>query len=123
MTYALIVAGLIALVLGGDLLVRGAVAIAARLGVSPLMIGLTLVGFGTSTPELVTSLQAAFAGSPGLAVGNVVGSNIANVLLILGVAAVIAPVAADPTAFRRDGGALILATLAALIIVLSGSIG
>src|SRR5690625_828815 len=87
MTLLMLLVGFAGLVLGGELLVRGAVAIALRFGLSQLMIGLTLVGFGTSTPELVTSLQAAFKGSPGIAVGNVVGSNICNVLLILGAAA------------------------------------
>ena len=114
--------GLVLLVLGGEALVRGAVALAARLGVSPLLIGLTVVGFGTSTPELVTSLQAAFAGSPGIAVGNVVGSNTANILLILGTAALIVPVAVSPGAFRRDGGALVLVTLAAVVVVLTGTL-
>ncbi len=70
-----------------------------------------MVGFGTSTPELVTSLQAAFAGSPGIAVGNVVGSNIANILLILGFAAVLAPLAIDQISFRRDGIVLLISTL------------
>jgi cation:H+ antiporter len=74
---------LVGLVIGGDLLVRGAVTLARGFGVSPLIIGLTLVGFGTSTPELVTSLQAAFAGSPGIAVGNIVGSNIGFVAVAL----------------------------------------
>ena len=91
MLYLQLAAGFVLLLLGGEGLVRGSVAVARRLGVSPLLIGLTLVGFGTSTPELITSLQAALVGSPGIAVGNVVGSNIANVLLILGVAAVKAP--------------------------------
>lgn len=102
--------GLLLLGLGGELLVRGAVASAQRLGVSPLLIGLTLVGFGTSTPELVTSLQAAHAGSPGIAIGNVVGSNISNILLVLGLTAVIAPVVADRRAMRRDGAVLLLMT-------------
>ncbi|NNU78865.1 calcium/sodium antiporter [Halovulum dunhuangense] len=123
MTYILFLAGFVALVIGGDLLVRGAVAIATRLGLSPLLIGLTLVGFGTSAPELVTSLQAGFSGSPGIAVGNVVGSNIANILLILGVAAAIAPVHVDGRAFRRDGPALGLATLALFLIVLVDGLG
>ena len=74
MFVVLIVAGLALLVAGGEILVRGASRLALGLGVSPLVVGLTLVGFGTSTPELVTSLQAAFAGSPAIAVGNVVGS-------------------------------------------------
>jgi cation:H+ antiporter len=101
----------------------GAVGIAGRLGVSPLIIGLTLVGFGTSTPELVTSVQAALTGSPGIAVGNVVGSNIANILLILGVAAVVAPIAAERAGFLRDGTALVLATALGVVIVLTGSLG
>lgn len=122
MTFLLLAAGLILLVLGGDVLVRGAVTLAARLGVSPLLVGLTVVGFGTSTPELVTSLDAAIAGAPGIAVGNVVGSNIANILLILGVAALIAPVTVNKRAFGRDGTALVLASLAALAVVLLGNL-
>ena len=78
----LVVVGLAGLAIGGELLVRGAVSIAKSFGISPMVIGLTLVGFGTSTPELVTSLQAALSGSSGIAIGNVVGSNIGNVLLI-----------------------------------------
>ena len=75
--------GLLFLVIGGDLLVRGAVNIAQFVGLSPLVIGLTLVGFGTSTPELVTSVRASMAGAPGIAYGNIVGSNIANILLTI----------------------------------------
>ena len=122
MLYVFLALGLVLLVLGGEALVRGAVNLAARLGVSPLLIGLTVVGFGTSTPELVTSLQAAFTGSPGIAVGNVVGSNTANILLILGAAALIAPLAVSPGAFRRDGVALVLVTLAAIVVVLTGAL-
>ncbi|MBI1392346.1 MAG: calcium/sodium antiporter [Alphaproteobacteria bacterium] len=116
----MLIGGLIVLVLGGDLLVRGASGIAGRLGVSPLLIGLTLVGFGTSTPELVTSLQAAFANSPGIAIGNVVGSNIANILLILGVAALLHPIVVDKVAFRRDGAVLAAVSLMCLAVVLVG---
>jgi cation:H+ antiporter len=112
----LVLAGLALLVSGGDLLVRGAVRIATRLGVSPLVIGLTLVGFGTSTPELVTSIQAALAGSPGIAYGNVVGSNIANILLILGVAALVSPILVTSAALRRDG-AIMLATAAGFALL------
>lgn len=115
-----ILAGLAMLAVGGDLLVRGASSAARRLGVSPLLIGLTLVGFGTSTPELVTSLQAAFAGSPGIAIGSVVGSNISNSLLILGLVALIAPLAVNRTAFRRDAIALIVATGALTWAILQG---
>lgn len=122
-TYLLLIAGLVLLTLGGDTLVRGASTAAQRLGVSPLLIGLTLVGFGTSTPELVTSLTAAQAGSPGIAVGNVVGSNTANILLILGLTALIAPIAVDRTAFRRDGLMLVIASLACVGAVLAGRMG
>ncbi len=105
------------------MLVRGAVGLAGRLGVSPLLIGLTVVGFGTSTPELVTSLQAAFAGAPGLALGNVVGSNIANILLILAVAALIRPFAVGRAALGRDGLAMVLATLGATALIATDGLG
>lgn len=117
-----LLAGLVLLVAGGETLVRGASALAARMGVSALLVGLTVVGFGTSTPELVTSLQAAFAGSPGIAVGNVVGSNTANILLILGATALIAAVPVSRSAFRRDGTALVLATAAGVAVVLAGTL-
>ncbi|MCC1494016.1 calcium/sodium antiporter [Cognatishimia sp. F0-27] len=119
----LVVVGLVGLIVGGELLVRGAVSAAKTFGISPMVIGLTLVGFGTSTPELVTSLQAAMSGSAGIAMGNVIGSNIGNILLVLGLAAVIAPVAVDPTAFRRDGVVLAVATLLCLSVVLTGEAG
>jgi cation:H+ antiporter len=112
----LLLGGLALLAAGGELLVRGAVRVAERLGVSPLLIGLTLVGFGTSTPELVTSVQAALVGSPGIAVGNVVGSNIANILLILGIAALLCPIAVGTSALRRDG-VLVLAVALLLAAV------
>ncbi len=115
-------AGLVLLLLGGESLVRGAAGFAARMGVSPLLIGLTVVGFGTSMPELVTSLEAAFAGAPGIAIGNVVGSNTANVLLILGFAALLAPIPVERRAFRRDGTAVALAAVACLAVVLVGSL-
>jgi cation:H+ antiporter len=118
-----ILGGFVLLVAGGESLVRGAVAIAERLGIPPLVIGLTLVGFGTSTPELLTSLQAAFAGSPGIAVGNVVGSNTANILLILGTAALLSPMAVDRRGFLRDGAVVVAASLAALIAVQVGALG
>lgn len=112
--------GLALLLMGGELLVRGAVASAKSLGVSPLLIGLTLVGFGTSTPELVTSVTAALNGSPGIAVGNVVGSNIANVLFILGLSALIYPLTVNPKGFKRDALMLAISTLVCLVVVLHG---
>ncbi|NVK61880.1 MAG: calcium/sodium antiporter [Rhodobacteraceae bacterium] len=123
MNIVLLVLGLVGLVLGGDALVRGSVALARRLGLSPLVIGLTLVGFGTSLPELVTSLQAAWVGSPGIAMGNVVGSNTGNILLILGIAALMAPIAVERAAFRRDGTVLMIATALCLGCTLMGEIG
>jgi len=122
MTLHILVAGVVLLVAGGELLVRGAVQLAQKFRISPLLIGLTLVGFGTSTPELVTSLQAAFSGSPGIAVGNVVGSNIANILLILGVAALIYPIAIARETFKRDGIVLAIATAMCLGAVLFGQL-
>jgi cation:H+ antiporter len=120
MIAVMIIAGLVLLVFGGDALVKGASALARRMGVSELMIGLTLVGFGTSTPELVTSVHAALINSPGIAVGNIVGSNIANILLILGMAAMIYPIAIQREALKRDGIFLMLSALMCLALVYVG---
>jgi cation:H+ antiporter len=120
--FFLVALGLGALLAGGESLVRGAVSIARRAGLSPLVIGLTLVGFGTSAPELMTSLIAAVNGLPGIALGNVVGSNIANVFLILGAAAVIAPVAVGAF-LGRDGYVMVVATALTIGIILTGSVG
>lgn len=114
--YFLLLGGFVLLVLGGELLVRGAVQTAERLGMSPLLIGLTLVGFGTSTPELVTSVQASLAGSPGIAVGNIVGSNISNILLILGISAMISPMAVGSQALMRDGGVVLFSAMLFAVI-------
>lgn len=94
--------GLVGLVLGGEWLVRGAVSLATRLGVSSLFTGLVIVGIGTSMPELATSIEAVMAGSPGIAWGNIAGSNIANTLLILGAAALIQPIALNRADTLRD---------------------
>lgn len=110
-TWIPLAGGLVLLVCGGELLIRGAVQVASRLGVSPLVIGLTLVGFGTSTPELVTSVQASLAGSPGIAYGNIVGSNIANILLILGGSALLMPIVVSSGALKRDGTVMVLVTI------------
>lgn len=117
-----IAAGLVLLFGGGEALVRGSVGAAARLGVSPLLIGLTLVGFGTSVPELVASLEAALIGAPDIAIGNVVGSNIANMLLIVGASAAILPMVTTKRAFRRDGTMLVAATLLFVAVVLYGTL-
>lgn len=118
-----LVIGLVLMLAGGEGLVRGAVALAERLGVSPLVIGVTLIGFGTSAPELAACIDAALTGAPDIAVGNVVGSNIANVLLILAVGALVHPIIAQPKALRRDGPVLVGSALIFLAIVLSGQIG
>lgn len=105
-TTLLILGGLVFLAAGGELLVRGAVGLSQILRISPLLAGLTIVGFGTSMPELATSVQAAMGGSPGIALGNVIGSNIANILLILGISALVMPLAVNPASFRRDSIAM-----------------
>lgn len=118
-----ILGGLALLALGGESVVRGAVGVARKLGVSELMIGLTLVGFGTSTPELLTSVNAALAGSPGIAVGNVVGSNIGNILLIFAIVMLVRPVTISPTTIRRDGYVMLAVTaLLIAVAVLFGSL-
>lgn len=121
--YLSIIGGLALLGFGADLLVRGAVSLARSAGLSPLLIGLTLVGFGTSTPELVTSVSAALDQSAGIALGNVLGSNIANILLVLGVAALIAPLRIDPRSFGRDAAWLAGSTLVVAAVVSTGGVG
>lgn len=118
-----LIGGLILLVAGGELLVRGAVQIATSLGVSPLVIGLTLVGFGTSTPELVTSVQAALADAPGIAYGNIVGSNIANILLIVGVAALISPMVINSVALTRDGAVMLAVAVVFSLVAFAMPLG
>lgn len=122
MTVLLLVLGLLLLLGGAEFLVKGAAALATRIGVSPFLIGLTLVGFGTSAPELVASLEGAFQGYPGIAVGNVVGSNIANILLILGTAGLVFPMVCDRGALKRDGTMMLLAALALVGVCLLGSL-
>ena len=117
-----IVGGLVLLLGGGELLVRGAVAIAAAARVAPLVIGLTVVAFGTSAPELAVSLRSAAIGQADLAVGNVVGSNIFNVLLILGVSALITPLIVSSQLIRFDVPLMIVASVALLVIGLDGTL-
>ncbi len=117
-----IVLGFLALIAGGELLVRGASGIAAIARICPLAIGLTVVAFGTSAPELAVSMQAGLAGKPDLVVGNVVGSNILNVLLILGVSAAIAPLAVSNQLVRRDVPLMIVASIMLWFLSLDGSV-
>ncbi len=110
--------GLVGLAIGGELLVRGAVGIAQKLGVSTLFTGLVIVGFATSMPEMVASVQASLAGSPQIAWGNIVGSNLANTLLILGISALVAPIVLTGSG-RRDAVVALGATLLLWALVLA----
>lgn len=122
LTYLLFVLGLLGLFFGGEYLVRGASSIARRFGISPLVIGLTIVGFGTSAPELLVSVNAALAGQPAIAIGNVLGSNVANILLILGASAVIAPLIIPARRLARDLAFMLLATGAIWVMLLDGMV-
>ncbi len=121
MDVLVLVVGLAMLTGGGEAFIRGTLGVARRLGVSPLLAGLVIVGFGTSAPEMVVSVGAAMSKRPDIAVGNVVGSNIANILLILGMCALIRPLTVKPTALRRD--AVIVVAASTLFLVLVGRNG
>jgi cation:H+ antiporter len=116
------VGGFVLLLFGAEYLVRGAVALARKLNVTPMIIGMTIVAYGTTAPELVVSLQAAIDGLPGISVGNVVGSNIANMLLILGVSSVIFPIVVKPNTLLRDASMCMGAALVFTALALSGTI-
>lgn len=111
------VLGLVVLVVGAELLVRGASRLAVSFGVSPLVVGLTVVAFGTSAPEMAVSVGSALAGSPDLAIGNVLGSNIANILLILGISALITPLLVDEQIIRQE--IPIMIGVSALLVVMA----
>ena len=121
--YLLIVLGLAGLFVGGEWLVRGGAAIALRFALPPLLIGLTVVGFGTSTPELLVSVDAALRGAPDIAIGNVVGSNIANILLIVGLTALVWPIRVSVGTLRRDTAVMMLAAIALVPLFIAGGIG
>lgn len=123
MTIGLIVAGLVLLVIGGELLVRGSSALAAVMGISPLVIGLTVVAFGTSAPELAVSVQAGLKGASDIAIGNVVGSNIFNVLFVLGTCALLAPLVVSMQLVRREVPILIVISFLLALLALDGRIG
>ena len=118
-----ILAGFIVLAWSADRFVGGAAALARHFGVSPLIIGLTIVGFGTSAPELVVSALAALGGNPGLAVGNAIGSNIANIGLVLGIGAILAPLTVASAILRREFPVMGLALLMVLVVSLDGQLG
>ena len=118
----LIIAGLIALYFGAEWLVKGASEIAIKMGISPLVVGLTVVAFGTSTPELLVCLEANLDGHPDIALGNIIGSNICNIALILGVAAVMKPIEIHRQIIRREMPILIVVTLAFIGMLWDGNV-
>ena len=123
MDYLFLVVGIALLYFGGESLVRGAVRLARSLGVSPLVIGLTIVAFGTSSPELFANLAAVLGGTPELAFGNILGSNVANIGLILGISAVITPIIVRSVVVRREVPVMLLASFALVPVFLGGVMG
>ncbi len=119
---AAVIFGFAILVWGSDRFITGAAAIARNLGVSPLLIGLTIVGFGTSAPEVLVSATAALQGNPGLAIGNALGSNIANIALILGITALVAPLTVQSNTLKREYPILLAVCLLTLLLMLDGSL-
>ncbi|MBX3440511.1 MAG: hypothetical protein KF861_23680, partial [Planctomycetaceae bacterium] len=118
-----LLAGLVVLTLGAELLIRSAVRLALAARVSPLVIGLTVVAFGTSAPELTVSVQSAWRGQPDLAIGNVIGSNIFNVLFILGLSAVIVPLIVHQKVIRFDVPLMIAVSLLFYALAFDGTVG
>ncbi|MDP6120569.1 MAG: calcium/sodium antiporter [Rhodospirillales bacterium] len=123
MMYVQVTTGFVVLLVGAELLVRGAVAVARRLGVLPLVVGMTVVAFGTSAPELVVGMKAALAGAPGIALGNVIGSNIANVLLVLGGAGLVKALVISGRALRMDAAVLVVGSVLFAGLSWRGDIG
>jgi cation:H+ antiporter len=122
-TILLFIAGLVILILGADLLVRGASRLAAAFGVSPLAIGLTIVAIGTASPEIAVSLQAAVNGQGDLALGNVLGSNIFNILFILGMTAILAPIVIAEQLIRKDAPIMMGVSLLVFVLAFDGNLG
>lgn len=119
----LLILGVGLLTVGGEALIRGSLSAARKLGVSPLLSGLVIVGFGTSAPELVVSVNAALNQQADIAIGNVVGSNIGNILLILGTCALITPLAVKPLALRRDAVTVVAASILFLVLASGSALG
>ncbi len=118
----LILGGIVILLFAGDFLVRGGAALARRWHLPPLLVGLTIIAFGTSAPELVVSIQASLSGAPGLALGNIVGSNIANFLLVLGLPAIFGPIVTSTPGVRRNAVIALAASIALVVVSLDGVI-
>ena len=118
MEYVLLIGGLITLIIAGEALVRGAVGIALKFKIPTLVIGMTIVSFGTSAPELLVSLKAALEGHPELSIGNVVGSNVANIALVLGLTAMILPIAVKRSTAKIDWSIMMATTLLFYVFIL-----
>ncbi len=123
MIIGLLAAGFVVLTIAGDFLVGGSSALARRLGIAPLVVGLTVVAFGTSAPEMLVSVQAVLSGEPGLALGNVVGSNIANILVILAVPTIFAALPTDTPGLRHNALIMLVVTAIFIALCIPGSLG
>jgi len=123
MTYFLLFIGLALLLVSGEVLVKGAVGLATRLRISKLVVGATVVSLGTSAPELLVSMQAALAGHPEIAIGNVVGSNIANIALVLGLVLIIFPLHVDKDTVRLDWPVMMFASILFYLLAMNGILG
>ena len=121
-TIIFLVVGAISLFLGADLLIRGSSTLALRLGISPLVIGLTVVAFATSSPELIVSVTAALKGNSGITLGNVIGSNICNIGLILGLSAAISPFTAQLQIVKREIPVMIFVNVLLVVFLIGGNI-
>ena len=120
MNYLMVFAGLVMLISGGELLIRGAMSAANKLHISPFLSGLIIVGFGTSMPELIVSVNAVLNNNPNIALGNIIGSNIGNIGLILGVCGLISPLAFKQSALKRDAIVMLSAVLLLILIGFTG---
>lgn len=121
-TILLFIAGLVVLIFGADLLIRGASRLAAALGISPLVIGLTIVAIGTASPEIAVSIQAAANGQADLTLGNVLGSNIFNILFILGLTSIVAPIVIAEQLIRKDAPVMLGVSLLVFVLALDGNL-
>lgn len=122
MSYILLILGLVTLLVAGEFLVKGAVSLAYKFRISTLVVGMTIVSFGTSAPELIVSVKAVFEGYPDISIGNVVGSNIANLALVLGVTALVYPIAVERSTVRKDWPVLMFASILLYVFMLDGQL-
>lgn len=122
LSYVFLIVGFLLLIFSGDFLVKGAVSIALKLRLSTLVIGMTIVSFGTSAPELLVSIKAALGGHPDISIGSVVGSNISNIALVLGITALVFPITVSKATLRIDWPMMMLSTLLFVVVVMDGEL-